>query len=243
MTERVASPNEVLVGEQGAASTSYHWVRLWHLPIRLMHWIAALSIVVLFWTGLYLGRPYFIGVINGSFVVQYARLIHFIAAGALVATGVVRLYWLFVGNKYERWRALFPVQKKDWTNLWKMMRFYLFIYPEQAPKYLGHNPLQQLGYTLTYVVTLAMALTGFCLYAQSNPTGWMMHSIGWMIPLLGGNQIIRLVHHILPWYYPVFVIIHVYMAIRNDSLERTGTVSSIIAGGRFVPIGERHVDD
>jgi hypothetical protein len=33
------------------------------------------------------------------------------------------------------------------------------------------------------------------------------------------------------------------MAIRNDSLERTGTVSSMFAGGRFVPIGERHVDD
>jgi Ni/Fe-hydrogenase b-type cytochrome subunit len=243
MTERVAAPNDVVVGAPRATPTSYRWVRLWHLPIRIMHWTAALAIVVLFWTGLYLGRPYFIGVINGSYVVQYARLIHFIAAGALVATGVVRLYWLFVGNKYERWRALFPVQMKDWKNLWKMMRFYLFIHPEQAPNYLGHNPLQQLGYTLTYVVTFAMAVTGFCLYAQSNPNGWMMHSIGWMIPLLGGNQMIRLVHHILPWYYPVFVIIHIYMAIRNDSLERTGTVSSIITGGRFVPVGERHVDD
>ena len=61
--------------------------------------------------------------------------------------------------------------------------------------------------------------------------------------MLGGNQIIRLVHHVLPWYYPLFFIVHVYLAMRSDSLERTGTVSSMIAGGRFVPVGERHVDD
>ena len=243
MMERVATPNETLVGERRLASTSYQWVRLWHLPIRVMHWAAALAIVVLFWTGLYLGRPYFIGAINGSFAVQYGRLIHFIAAGVLVATGLVRFYWLFAGNKYERFRALFPVRRSEWKNMWMMIRYYFFIHPEQAPKYLGHNPFQQLGYTLTYVVTFTMALTGFLLYAQSNPAGWMMHAIGWMIPLLGGNQIIRLTHHVLPWYYPVFVIIHIYMAIRNDSLERTGTVSSMITGGRFVPVGERHVDD
>lgn len=243
MTDRVVTSPAAVAAVAPSPTATYRWVQLWHLPLRIMHWAAALAIVVLFWTGLYLGRPYFIGAISGSFVVQYARLIHFIAAGTLVATGVVRFYWLFVGNKYERWRALFPLLKQDWKNLWKMVRFYLFIHPEQGPKYLGHNPLQQLGYTLTYLVTFTMALTGFLLYAQSNPTGWMMHAIGWMNPMLGGNQIIRLVHHVLPWYYPLFFIVHVYLAMRSDSLERTGTVSSMIAGGRFVPVGERHVDD
>ena len=243
MTEPATTSGDVVVSRPRSSATSYRWVGLWHAPLRFMHWIAALAIVVLFWTGLYLGRPYFIGAVSGSFVVQYARLIHFVAAGALVATGLVRFYWLFVGNKYERWRALFPVRRSDWKHLWMMVRFYFFIHPEQAPKYLGHNPLQQLGYTLTYVVTFTMALTGFLLYAQSNPNGWMMHTIGWMNPILGGNQVVRLVHHVLPWYFPVFLIIHAYLAIRNDSLERTGTVSSMIGGGRFVPVGERYVDE
>lgn len=243
MTEHTAPLHDTFLAQRGVDTRQYRWVRLWHLPIRIMHWVAALAIVVLFWTGLYLGRPYFIGALSGSFVVQYARLIHFIAAGALVATGVVRFYWLFVGNRFERWRALFPVRKSDWKNLWMMIRFYLFVHPDQAPKYLGHNPLQQLSYTLTYLVTFTMALTGFLLYAQSEPTGWMMHSIGWMTPLLGGNQVIRLIHHILPWYYPFFVILHTYLGIRSDSLERTGTVSSIFSGGRFVATGEHFVDD
>jgi Ni/Fe-hydrogenase 1 B-type cytochrome subunit len=221
----------------------YRWVHLWHLPIRLMHWVAAISIVGLFWTGLYLGRPYFMGALSGGFVVQYARLVHFIFAGALVATIVVRVYWLFVGNKYERWRALFPVSKRDWKHMWMMVRYYLLIHPERAPRYLGHNPLQQMLYTLTYLVTAVMILTGFLLYAQAQPRGWMYAAIGWITPLLGGNQMVRLIHHVLPWYYPFFVIIHIYIVVRTDSIERTGTVSSMIAGGRFVPVDEHHVDE
>ena len=226
-----------------AASESYRWVYLWHWPLRVMHWLAALAVIVLFWTGLYLGRPYFMGALSGSFVVQYARLIHFIAAGALVATAIVRAYWLFVGNRYERWRALFPYHRRDWKHAWLMLRYYLFIHPEQAPKYLGHNPFQQLGYTLTYLVGATMALTGFLLYGQSNPNGWMFQTIGWITPLMGGNQTVRLVHHVLPWYFPIFAIIHVYMATRHDSVERTGTVSSMITGGRFIVAGEHHVDE
>jgi Ni/Fe-hydrogenase 1 B-type cytochrome subunit len=222
---------------------AYRWVPLWHLPIRLMHWTAALAVVVLFWTGFYLGRPYFMSGVSGSFVVQYGRLIHFIAAGVFVATAIVRFYWLFVGNRYERWPALFPHAKRDWKDMWLMLRYYLFIHPEQAPKYLGHNPFQQLGYTLTYLVAGTMALTGFLLYGQSNPNGLLMHTIGWLTPILGGNQTIRVVHHVLPWYFPLFAIIHIYMAVRHDSVERTGTISSMVGGGRFVPVGVRHVDD
>ena len=40
-------------------SGEYRWVYLWQLPLRLTHWIAAISIVVLFLTGFYIGRPYF----------------------------------------------------------------------------------------------------------------------------------------------------------------------------------------
>jgi Ni/Fe-hydrogenase 1 B-type cytochrome subunit len=243
MTARAQPAGIPAAPAAGVQSASYRWVQLWHLPLRFMHWFAAAAIVVLFWTGIYLGRPYFMGALSGSFVVQYARLIHFLAAGVLVATVVVRVYLLFTGNKYERWPALFPFRRRDWKNLWMMLRFYLFIHPEQAPKYLGHNPLQQLGYTVTYLVAFVMAATGFLLYAQSNPSGWMMQSIGWMIPLLGGNQTIRLIHHVLPWYFPVFVIVHLYLAIRNDSVERTGTISSIFTGGRFIPRDERHVDE
>ena len=36
---------------------NYRWVYLWGWPLRAMHWLAALAIVVLAVTGFYIGRP------------------------------------------------------------------------------------------------------------------------------------------------------------------------------------------
>jgi Ni,Fe-hydrogenase I cytochrome b subunit len=57
----------------------------------------------------------------------------------LVATGIVRVYWLFAGNKFERLRR-FSAAGRDWVNMWKQVKFYLMVHPERAPHYLGHNP-------------------------------------------------------------------------------------------------------
>ena len=114
---------------------SEHWVYLWHWPIRAMHWAAARehrhAPVV---TGFWIGRPYFLtGGASQTFGLQYVRLVHFIAAGVLVATAIVRVYWLFAGDRFERLPALFPVRKRDWVNLWKTVKFYLLIHPERSP--------------------------------------------------------------------------------------------------------------
>lgn len=221
----------------------HHWVYLWHWPIRAMHWLAVLSIVVLTITGFLIGRPFFMaGSPSSTFVLQWVRLAHFVAAGVLVATAVVRVYWLFIGNRFERLPALFPVRGRDWKNLWRMIKYYLLIHPERAPRYLGHNPLQQLFYTLTYVVAGLMVITGFILFAQANPTGLMAHTVGRLAPVLGGMQMVRVIHHVATWYFPFFVIFHVYLAIRADLLDRSGTMSSMVSGGRFVPVEEEFVD-
>src|SRR5512146_3451202 len=89
----------------------YRWVYLWEWPIRAMHWLAAGSIVALAWTGFYIGRPYFItsGEASAHYLMGTVRFIHFVAAGVFVATAIVRIYWLFAGNQFERLGALFPV--------------------------------------------------------------------------------------------------------------------------------------
>jgi Ni/Fe-hydrogenase b-type cytochrome subunit len=157
-------------------------------------------------------------------------------------TGIIRIYWLVAGNQFERLKALFPVRPRDWVNMWKQVKFYLMIQPEKAPRYLGHNPLQQLSYTGLYAVAALMVLTGFTLYGQAEPGGFFATTFGWVAPLLGGMQMVRFIHHVLTWAFLIFLPIHLYLAIRADHLERTGTISSIISGGRFVPAGEHYVD-
>jgi Ni/Fe-hydrogenase 1 B-type cytochrome subunit len=225
-------------------SGNYKWVYLWEWPIRAMHWAAAGSIVLLVITGFYIGKPYFVtgGEASSHFLMGWVRFLHFAAAGVFVATAIVRVYWLFAGNQFERWPALFPVWGKDWINLFKQMKFYLMIQPEKAPHYLGHNPLQQFSYTGMYAVAAIMVVTGFAMYGQANPGGLWYTLFGWVIPLFGGIQIVHFVHHVLTWAFLIFIPIHIYLALRADLLERTGTISSIVSGGRFVRSDVTYVD-
>jgi len=225
-------------------SGDYVWVYLWEWPIRAMHWIAVLCIVALVITGLYIGRPYFItgGDTRNHFLMGWVRFIHFSSAGVLVATAIVRLYWLFAGNRFERLPALFPVRGRDWVNMVKQIKFYLLLDTDRAPHYLGHNPLQQLSYTALYGIAAIMVVTGFAMYGQSNPDGFFYQAFNWVGILFGGMPVVRFIHHVLTWAFLIFIPIHVYLAIRADHLERTGVVSSIISGGRFVPRHEHFVD-
>jgi Ni/Fe-hydrogenase 1 B-type cytochrome subunit len=225
-------------------SANRRWVYLWQWPIRAMHWAAALSIVVLVVTGFYIGQPYFMtgGEASAHYLMGWVRFLHFAAAGVFVATAIIRVYWLFAGNKFERWRALFPITRTDWVNVFKQVKFYLMIQPEKAPRYLGHNPLQQFSYTGMYAVALAQVVTGFAMYGQSRPGGLWYTVFGWVVPLLGGIQVVHFVHHVLSWAFLIFVPIHIYLALRADVLERTGTISSIVSGGRFVRSDVDYVD-
>lgn len=226
------------------ASGEYEWVYLWERPLRFMHWVAAICIVLLAVTGLYIGRPYFVpaGDPNEAYLMGTVRFIHFLAAAVLVMTAIIRFYWLFMGNRFERFGALFPVRLRDLKNLVRMVKFYLLIDPDKAPKYLGHNPLQQFAYTGVYLVGIVMVFTGFAMYGQSNPGGLIFTLFNWVNALFGGEQIVRFTHHVLTWVFGIFIPIHVYLALRADALERTGTISSIVSGGRFVNVTEEYID-
>ncbi len=245
MTEGTRARGLTLRHEMGPRAGSYRWVYIWHWPIRAMHWVAVLAIVVLAVTGLFIGRPYFTAPPGPTtpYLMGWMRFLHLAAAATLVATAIVRAYWLFAGNKFERLAALFPVRPRDWVNLFKQIKFYLLIHPERAPRYIGHNPLQQLSYTGMYLVALISVITGFALYGQSNPSGIFFHLLGWLGPALGGMQNVRFIHHVATWAFLIFIPIHVYLAVRADVLEHGGSISSIITGGRFVPSDHTYVDE
>lgn len=227
-----------------AADLRYRRYYVWHWPIRAMHWTAAACIVVLACTGFYIGKPYFMtsGEASSHFLMGWVRFVHFAAAGILVATAIVRVYWLFNGNRYETWRALFPVSRPDWHNLGKQVRAYLFLLPERAPMYIGHNPLQQMSYTALYAVAAFQVVTGFALYGLSNPSGTIAALFGWVGPALGGVQVVRFWHHIVTWVFAIFVPVHVYLTFRADITEPRAGVSAMINGSRYLEVDKEYED-
>jgi Ni/Fe-hydrogenase 1 B-type cytochrome subunit len=223
----------------------YKLVYLWHWPIRMMHWAAAGSLVVLIVTGFYIGSPYFLtsGEPSSHFLMGRMRFLHFAAAGVLVATAIVRVYWLFQGNRFESYKALLPISREDWVNLWKLLKKYLFIRPAEAPHYMGHNPLQQFSYTAIYGVAIVQVVTGLYMYGLSDPGGFFYTWLGWVGPALGGAQIARFLHHVLTWAWLIFLPIHIYLTVRADVLHNESRVSSIITGGRYVRADVEFVDE
>ncbi len=227
------------------AKAGYRWVYLWHWPIRIMHWLAAAAIVVLVVTGFYIGKPYFMtsGEASDHYLMGWMRFLHFVSAGVLIATGIVRVYWLFVGNRYERWRALFPITPRDWIDTWRILKKYLFIRVRDAPHYLGHNPLQQFSYTALYGLVVIQIVTGFAMYGLSNPGGFFFVTFGWVGPLVGGIQVVRFIHHVVTWGFLIFLPIHIHFSTRADMVHKEARVSSIISGGRFVRDDVSFVDE
>jgi Ni/Fe-hydrogenase 1 B-type cytochrome subunit len=226
-------------------SGEYKWVYLWGVPIRIMHWAAFAAIVTLVVTGLYIGKPFFItgGEASSHYLMGWMRFLHFTSAAVLVMTAIVRVYWLVAGNRFERLTALFPVRKTDWIHMFQQVKYYLMIRPKEAPQYLGHNPMQQLSYTGMYLVAAVMVVTGFAMYGQSNPEGIWYTLFQWTVPLMGGIQVVRFIHHVFTWAFVIFIPIHVYLAMRADILEHGGTISSIISGGRFVRSDVKYEDE
>lgn len=243
MSTSARTPSDGLLGRPiPPPEGDFKWVYLWGLPLRAMHWVAAGCIVVLVLTGLFIGWPFFFAGNQPGLLVSRARLLHFLAAMVLTATAVVRIYWLAAGDKFERWHALFPVQKRDFTNLVKIVKFYMLIDAEKAPHYLGHNPLQQLSYTGLYVLAALEVLTGFIMFGQSAPTGTIYALTNGLIPLFGGVQVVRFIHHVLTWIFVCFMTVHIYLSARADVVEGGGLVSSMVTGGRFFR-AKKHYED
>jgi Ni/Fe-hydrogenase 1 B-type cytochrome subunit len=211
-------------------------VYVWEAPVRLTHWLIAGSIVVLAVTGFYIGRPFVSvsGPAGERFVMGWMRFTHFIAAIVFTLSVAARLVWLFIGNRFARWPSFIPVARARRRGLLGTLKFYLFL-RDRPPEYVGHNPLAGLTYTVVFVLYLLMIGTGFALYSASAHIESPVRIFGFLVPLFGGLQSARWIHHIGMWLLLGFAVHHVYSALLVDHLERNATVGSIFAGCKWLP--------
>ena len=87
-------------------------VYVWEVPVRLTHWVNVLCIIVLSFTGYYIGNPY-VRVSSreayGPYFMGNMRFIHMLFAYIFIGSLLLRTYWAFFGgNQYAGWRALIP---------------------------------------------------------------------------------------------------------------------------------------
>jgi Ni/Fe-hydrogenase 1 B-type cytochrome subunit len=208
-------------------------IYIWQVPVRATHWVTAGCIVVLSLSGGYIADPFLIPA--GGSTMMTARLIHMVAAITLLASGLVRTWWLLAGNRFSRWSAFIPTSRVQATELFRQAGFYMFLRRE-IPKVLGHNQLAAAAYLALFFLLLVETVTGFALdgLIGSEPGAT---AFGWLRELLG-PQTIRLVHHLSMWAILAIALFHVYSTVLVDHLERNGLVSSMFSGYKFVPRDE-----
>lgn len=211
-------------------------VYVWEWPVRLTHWVTAISIWVLSMTGVYIGFPFLLapGEAGQHFWMGYARLIHFYAAIAFTLSVLSRIVWMFIGNKYARWDKFIPVRKIRLRGVVPTIKYYLFAL-RLPPGFVGHNPLAGLTYALLFVAFLVQIGTGLALYSASAHVGSPLRLFGVLAPVFGGLQTARWIHHLIMWLIWAFFVHHVYSAILMSQVEPTATVESIFSGHKFVP--------
>ena len=229
-------------------STDATWTRvdLWSVSLRYQHWLNVILIFVLSCTGYYIMDPFFgPSPRNGEptgYLMGWVRLIHFTAAFVWLVVGATRVVSAFTSrDRYLRWPTLWPLKSKsDVHHLGAVVKYYAFL-RRKALVYLAHNPLQQLAYTSLYVAAGAQMLTGFVLYGLSHQSNLFWAFVSTPVHVFGIAPI-RLFHAMLMFALWAFAIMHIYLAVRADSLERHGGVSSMLNGGVWVRRGSTLVD-
>ena len=212
-------------------------VYVYEAYLRWWHWISALCIVILCGTGYLMGKPLptLSGEASAHFLMGYMRFAHF-GAGYVLAIGLLfRIYCALTGNTYAREIFIVPVWDPQWwREFFFELRWYLFL--ERYPrKYIGHNPAGQLAMFGFLVVMILMCLTGFALYSEGLGTkSWAYHSFGWVITCLGGNSLaVHSWHRLGMWAMALFVIVHIYTAVREDIMSRQSMISTMVSGHRM----------
>ena len=242
------SPKSVHGSLDDLASGPAIWARVnvWSASLRLQHWTNMALVFILSCTGYIIMDPFFgpqaAGQQPTGYLMGIVRFIHFTAAFVWLIVGAFRIMSAFMSSdRYLRWPSMWPLKsKQDVRNLGKIVQHYAFI-KEDAPMYLGHNPLQQLTYSTVYIACGLQLVAGFVLfglYHQDNPF-WALVStpVHWV-----GIANVRSFHTGMMFALWAFVIVHVYLAFRAESTERHGALASMISGGVWVRRGAKPVD-
>jgi Ni/Fe-hydrogenase 1 B-type cytochrome subunit len=207
-------------------------VYVWDLVVRLTHWLIFLSLLVLSVTGFAIGRPFVIA--HGGFVTGWFKVVHFYAATVFTAAVVARVGWMFLARSpYARWSQLVPTSRQRLADLWGTFKFYTFISAEPPPA-TGHNALAGATYIAVLGLYVVMIATGLGLYAVDAAIGSPARVFAWVVPLVGGAQAARWVHHVVMWLLLGFMVHHIASALLMSRVEKNGVLDSIFSGYKHV---------
>jgi len=207
------------------------YVYVWEGPVRISHWLNFFCIIFLSFTGLYIHYPFIeaMSFTNAPYIMGIVRYLHYLVGVIFAFSVILRLFWLFVGNKYASWTSFSnPFKKEDRDIFWRYFKYYVFL-EKNPPHVLGHNPVALVAYIVLFNLFILQIFTGFALWGQADPNSTLYALTGWIFTFVS-NQWVRFYHYIFMFLVAGFVINHLYSAVLFDFKSQSGEISSIFAG-------------
>jgi Ni/Fe-hydrogenase b-type cytochrome subunit len=184
------------------------------LPIRITHWVNAISLFVMVTSGLRIFRAF------PSFGPKIPEKILFEVPKSLTLGGWLggALQWHFTFMWFFAGSGLFYVASqfisghyrtmvftpRDIPGVWPMARHYFFFGPK-PPATGQYNPLQKLAYTSTIGFGMLSLLTGIVLYKPAQ--------FSWLAFLFGGFHLTRIWHFAAMCGFLAFIPGHLVMVL------------------------------
>ena len=188
---------------------------------RLWHWLQAIAILLLLFTGLIIHKPHLFGMFSFAYVVQVHNVLGFIllinAALALfynLASGEIRQYLPkprgFIGRSVAQ--AMYYTRGI----------FAGLPHPIEKTKAQKLNPLQQITYLgILNVLLPVQIITGVLI--------WGLQRWPQIAESLGGFQVLALVHTLVAWTFAAFIVMHVYLTTAAGHTPSAG-IKAMIEG-------------
>ncbi len=210
--------------------------------IRIAHWVRNGLLVWLVLSGIYIGNPFLARNLaseaSSVFIMAQVRGWHVIAGWILLAMTLVRIFqFLFIrqdgklGLGAELRMAPVMFSWRAWRD---QLAFYLLMKRDHPHfTYSNYGPLQYLVYTMLYASLLVISVTGIILAAPYLSSGVAVWSADIMRPIevwMGGLANVRAVHRFVMWFFILFTVAHIYMAVWNSMRTGNLLIEGIVSG-------------
>jgi len=176
------------------------------LPVRIWHWINAVSFVVLIVTGLQIRYREFLGLMTFRDAVDVHNFFGFLI---IFNFALWLVYYIVTGKIKIYIPPLSP--KKFVTGCIRQAKYYgygIFLgeeNPHHSTPDNKFNPMQQIAYLAIMVLLIPLQLwTGLLLWDIKGFAGW--------IDIFGGVKIVDTIHVFLFLFFTSFLFVHVYLA-------------------------------
>ena len=106
---------------------------------------------------------------------------------------------------------------------------------------MGHNPLAQLGMGVCVLLIVLMIITGFGLFSQNSQLMIMrpfLYVSDWVHDWGGNELTLHSLHRAGMLLLIGFIMIHLYMVIREEIMGRTSLVTTMFNGYRYLRSGK-----